>query len=230
VRLRSRLRGTRCFGRDYVPAREQHQNRRRRAIRRRDERAHRPLIGGHGLGRHASATSLESSSAVFEAKATGNVAILARAPEGGTTVLDYIDLDLRAPDALSIEFVGTFGVGNDVEATLSQASVPLDGDYGCTWSVSDATASITHTPVSYAQWFWYGSRNLATLVVAKSGTITITATCLGFTRSMTATVFADGGIDDASAADASDAGITDADAGDASDASVDVTDAGDAND
>jgi len=175
-----------------------------------------------------------ASSAVFEAKAAGTVAIIANASDGAKA-LDFIEVNFLTPNDLSIVFGYDGGAGpkdhsGGLKAIAKSSGVPLEGDYGCTWSVSDPFgASVTYGSGGFASWFWLtdAPRNTASFAITdNTELITITATCLGLTTSITKGANVDAGKpSDASAPDASDAATTDA-----ADASDDVSDASDAND
>jgi len=171
-------------------------------------------------------------SALFEAKAAGSVAIIANEPEGGMEALDFITVNLLTANDLSIVFGYDGGGGpNDVVKVIARSSgVPLEGDYGCTWSVSDPlSASVSDVSSGgFAEGFWLSSthRNTATLMTTNNAElVTFTATCLGLTTSITRGKNVDAGTDASTTKDASDASMTDA-----ADASSDADDAGDAND
>lgn len=162
------------------------------------------------------------NAAVFEAKAEGEVSVIAEAPDGGTTALDLINVELRAPDQLSVSFGGTlFQKNNTLTATLSSKSQALDGDFGCTWTVSDASVasvtSVAQDGILPASFFWVVAENSVELSVHSAGTVTVTASCLGFTQSIGTTTTLDGGADGGNLDATADASDADDGASDASD-------------
>ena len=122
-----------------------------------------------------------ASSGSFVMTSPGFVAFLARDSVG--TVMDFIHVHVVKATALSIDeakgfpSAKTIGATIEVGASLTAGTSPLLGNYHCQWSVSDATLAELEPRA-------FPLDEVDVKLLAR-GYVTVSATCIGLSASVT---------------------------------------------